>query len=750
MVFLGLVFLLSEWLLLELHPPTEWEDTVRSGQVCIAGILADKQFKNDSYVLTISQVREVTDTSPDGISKNKQGEYSILAYLDSVGDLPSIGAPVLLKGKRADFEEARNPGQFDFRQYYRIRGIRYRLYEAVILRVGEGCHVLREKLWQIRRKIAGVFEKTLPEKDAGILKAMVLGDKTSLSPEVKGLYQRSGISHALSISGLHISILGYGLYRLLRRLFCPRGLSGAICSVFLILYSTMVGNGTSTLRAVIMFAVCMGADLAGRTYDMQSALCLALILILITEPLYIYDSGFLLSFGAVEGIGLVKPYLEKCFSIGGGKTISSLLISASISIFTLPVTLYFFFQIPIYSIFLNLLLIPLMGALVISAIFLAVLGAILPILALPFGIPCRVILFLYERGCYLCESLPNALYITGRPDLNTIVLYYLVLMGLISLTALSKKRKKHVLLSIKNRELKVKTHVFCIANAAILIALFFILTHQSISGIQITMLDIGQGDCNIIQNDNGKVYIIDCGSTTEKGIAEYRLIPYLKYCGIDRIDCAFMTHSDTDHISGFQELLSMEGTEGISIGNFFLPDIGQADDNYLQFQKEIRDKGIPIQKISAGDCWEDGKLSLTCIHPGKGYIAEDPNSYSTVLQLRYGELTGLFTGDVQGEGEELMMEKIEKGSHFSFLKVAHHGSKNSTPKEFLDLTRPDLALISCGKDNSYGHPHRELLQRLTDRGCRILMTPKTGAILLSSNGEYLKVKSFLSQNRRVL
>ncbi len=713
LAFISCLFLISVLILLKLHPIRGNPPDIPEGKIIsLEGRLKDRQKKNDSCILILS-----------GVSSYGSKDTSVSVYLDkkyqSLSELPPLGSTVTVKGKFRTFEMASNPGQFDPVTYYHIRGIEFRLSDAGIIEKSSSYDPLRETLFLFRLRLSSVYERLLPPEESGILKAMILGDRTSLDPDIKSLYQESGIAHALSISGLHISILGYGLYRLLKRVGLNRYGAAVFCMVFIFLYSLMVGGSTSTVRAVIMFSTCMLADLTGRTYDLFSALSLSLMMILFTDPLYIYDAGFMLSFGSVSGIACLSPVLKEILPWGDKRIFSGLIASLSVSLSILPVTLYFFYEVPVYSVFLNLLVLPLMGVLVVSAVIAVLTGLIF----LPAGVPaaylCRAVLKIYERGCSLCIDLPGNRIIAGRPDLIRILVYYALLLVFL----LFHKKK---------------------AVRFLPVILPCILLLRFNPGVAYTMLDIGQGDCNIL-NIGGKTVMIDCGSSSVREPGKNRAVPFLKFNGENRIDVAVLTHTDSDHINGFEEIAEGGERAGIRIKHLILPGIREPDRKYEELVKMAGDRGIVVSFINAGDRFSVGNMDFRCLGPEKGFSSADPNEYSVVLEASYGGLRILFTGDIQGEGEKRMTEHLEGTGKVTVLKVAHHGSRYSTPCEVLEKINPSISLISAGRRNRYGHPHKELLERLKETGSGIYVTANEGAITVKSDGKSLSLTGFLNR-----
>ena len=715
MSFIGLLFLIIIFISTTIWPRNKGMDDPSDGKtVVFTGRLKMWSEKGDGYIL------EVEGRAEGGASEK------IMAYIE--GPPPKLGTALRIKGRKSCFKSATNPGQFDEADYYAAKGFAYAVRDAEILSRGEKYDVIREGLMCFRLRLKGVYSALLNEEQSGVVEAMILGDRADMAPDIKNLYQQAGIAHALAISGLHISILGYGLYKLLKYLRLPKIPSALSCMVLLYLYAVMTGSGTAAIRAFTMFSLSIIAELFDRTYDLISALSFAAILILIVDPNYLYDSGFVLSFGAVLGIGTVLPVLSELWDKPPPKLLQALILSLSISIFTLPAVLWFFFQVPVYASFLNLIVVPLLGILVILSILMGLFGFICLPLGKLIAFPCSLILSIYEKGCELCVSMPFNTFVPGRPGTCRIILYYIVLFaGLVAIRKLNKQKLKRFL------------------AGAVFALLLVVVSFKPFTGLEITMLDIGQGDCLVIRTAK-QVKIIDCGSTSVSNIARYRLIPFLKCSGISRIDSCILTHPDQDHINGFREMLEMKKYERLPIGEFILPDMGEPGDAYLELVRLAKSQGIPVRKISAGQGFEEAgrvPIKYRCMNPVKGFVTEDVNAASTVLDVRYGKFTALFTGDLVGEGESFVTDQLNH--KYTLLKCAHHGSRFSTGNEFLSKADPMFTFISCGKNNGYGHPHKETLNRLAATGSKIYISRDSGAVTCKTDGKKLKINTFMKE-----
>ena len=689
--------------------------------------------------------------------KRSKAKY-IECYLEEDDDeLPNIGEEVLVAGKAYCFKPPRNPGEFDSRLYYSTLKIAYRIKNAHITARNGKKDILREKLCILRYRLEGMLDNCLAEEDSAVMKAMLLGDRAFMDEEIKELYKNSGIVHILAVNGLHISILGMGLYKFLKRL----KLQNVVCSVlpilFMYLYGEMCGISSSSFRAIGMFVLRLTAPLIGRTYDLLSALALTEMLLIIDQPLYLFNSGFLFSFGAVIGITVVKPRLEEMIllilnlkvRISRNLVIQGLLSGISVVLVTLPVYLEFYYTYPIYSLITNIIVIPLMGLLLVCGVLSCAAGGLLGaglvvrFLNIP-GIAVHYILLLYKYLCGFQNSIPGNILYLGNKEGYRIVIYY-VMLG-IALFLIKKDKEKH------DRE-----RTWQIIRALIIPAALFILTINIPGGLKITAIDVGQGDGIVISTGCSNI-LIDGGSSSNDKVGKYSLIPFLSYEGIGVLDAVIVSHEDEDHISGILEIMDGMEKGGIRIKTLVLPDVAAAtrESNYHKLEKRAKELKIPVKYISKGEKFElkvktgfmSEKLEFTCLNPTKKMETEGANAYSGVLHMRYGSFTALFTGDVEKEGEEQLKQTIsqntEKYGEITLLKVAHHGSAYTTDEEFLEMTKPKLAVISCGVNNSYGHPHAELLERLEQYGTKIYRTDELGAVSISvSRKGEVRIKSTL-------
>ena len=515
-----------------------------------------------------------------------------------------------------------------------------------------------------------------------------------------------------------------GVYHLLRRITGSYTVGGLAGVLFLSAYILMIGMTVSAFRAMVMFLFRIGADLSGRHYDSPTALAAAAVTVCMWRPLSLYDSGFWLSFGALIAIIFILPIFKNLPA-------QSLWASVSVNLFLLPILMYSFYEVPIYGVFLNLIVIPLLSVLMAAGLIGTMISLFWEHAGEAIFLCCRMIFRVYEHSCEAALRLPFARVVTGQPDIWKILFYYVFLFAAVLLL-----RKKEENKGEKRSRKKRGVLSVLLVGTGMTILLF---TAQVKDKITITMLDVGQGDGLVIRGPEGKTYFMDGGSSDVKKVGEYRIEPYLLSQGIGSLDYVFVSHGDQDHISGIKELVQRQKT-GVIIKRLVFPTQTVWDDALKELAEMAEKEGIPVFTMEKGQCLTEGKLSLTCIQPGKGEMEETGNSASLVLALRYGDFDMLFTGDVEGKGEKRLVDHLQREYSecvWDVLKTAHHGSGNSTTEEFLKTAAPQYAFISAGKNNFYGHPHKETLERLKDAGAIVYSTQEEGAVtIVVSEGEF--------------
>ncbi len=797
-------------------------------------------------------------------------ESKMIVY-DEHRQRADIGDVLLIEGEISFFEHARNPGNFDSKLYYQRQGIHGRVWASSVERQrGQPpaqYEKIKNQMYEFRQEWKKRLCAELGEKDGNTLSAMLLGEKGQMDEEVRELYQANGIGHILAISGLHLSFIGIGMYKMLRRLTGSYPIGGVFGILFLALYILMIGFTVSAVRALVMFLFRVGADMTGRHYDAPTALSFAAAVVLIWRPLSLYDGGFWLSFGAVLGVLVVVPVVSvvqesiptgppiiqvpaeqadfvrqgipKCtpywtkticpkvihcgVSLGTPKgtfvqapfngnvlednlarTVSvrkvhaqssskqnteddilpiylmgvwervwqvisqGLVASIGINLVIFPILLYYFFEFPLYSFILNLFVVPLMSVL----LFLGMAGSlcslwIVPVSVLLFRI-CSKILWIYKVSCEMVFQLPGARLVIGRPDMWQMGVYYGILVIILLLLREKERLMEHVDgksdTGIQIRATRLGRFALMLGVAGIIILTF---RWGEWGKLTTVVLDVGQGDGIFMRGPKGGTYLVDGGSSDVKKAGQYRIESFLKSQGVRMVDYVLISHGDSDHISGVEEMIERQDI-GVRIGTLVLPVREVWDEALKGLAEKALANGTRVAVIETGQNIKEGNMSIACIQPGNegakaengetdGRAAEEGyepgNAASMVLAVKFGEFEMLLTGDVEGEGEEQLTKQLEEQYQdctWEILKVAHHGSKNSSTEEFLRQIKPVYAFISAGQENRYGHPHQETIERLADVGSKIYSTQENGAIIVEvEGGETMKVgKTIFFDERR--
>ncbi|MCF0229386.1 MAG: DNA internalization-related competence protein ComEC/Rec2 [Parasporobacterium sp.] len=659
-------------------------------------------------------------------------------------DIPKTGNIMSGECIFREFKTAGNYGNYDEWEYYYSNGIDM-LADNVNMQITDHrTDIYRQFLNDLRNRLTeSVYNAAGDDETAGILTAICTGDRSGLTEESRTMYRRSGIAHVLAVSGLHISMLGMTLFRLLRKKL-RFAFSAVISGVFMVSFCIMSGSSPSAVRAVIMFLIQLLAAGLGKTYDILCAMSSACIILLISEPRNITNSAFILSFCAILGAGLLNE-TAAAWAQPRSRFGKSILMSLCITMTTVPVTAGLYYELPLYSIFINVVVIPLMSIVLGSGMLSSAAGLISTLSGRFMMGAGAYLVRLISMICGIAESLPFSIIVTGNTGAARTIIYYVLLavcMFLMKITVrgISSERTALPKTALKRRAVR-KAAAAAVISAVLVMVLF--LDFRS-GTLNMVFIDVGQGDCILLESPAGSVYMIDAGSSTVSNPAGSRISGALKYRGISSVDYMFITHPDTDHCSGVLEMIGSTGSgnEGSlpEIRCILMPSMPD-NETCNEIKRAAALKGINVIELHKGMEITDGALRIKCIHPAAEYKSDDINDCSAVLDIRYGDFSALLTGDLEKDGEVLIMDELRTDmpeGNYDVLKVAHHGSKNSTSSEFLELVMPDIAVISSGRNNKYGHPHKETVERLETSGARIYNTQNEGEIIITADGDGIK------------
>jgi len=611
-----------------------------------------------------------------------------------------------VKAERLIDEPQMNPSDFDYATYLKSQNIVATLKETELIT----CQKKDTFDEQLRIFLNAQLETLYSKDKVGIMEAALLGDDTLLDEQTYSLYNASGISHVLCISGFHVSVMASLIMFLLCLIPIPYNLRHCLIIGGIWFYAFISGNGPSTIRATIMASILYLGRCFWEEEDGLTSLSLAALLILIFSPYQLFQAGFELSFAAVFGIFICMNAIEQKERMGDwrySKWQKNIFMWLSIQLLTWPILSYHFFEIPFLISLINLIVVPIFSWIIIGGWISLILYIIHVPIAQVLTKSIESILDGIEYITYQLIEIPFSTLCIGRPSVIVFILYggVVILIGTLFWGYLKK-----------SQFLKGMMLVGCSYQ---LMNLF------STSTLKITLLYVGQGDSTVIETPKHQMIVVDGGNLGKGRVVEQ----YIKYRGKREIEAVFVSHSDADHIGGLNELLD----SNIQVNKVF---ISETDNSELlqKFLSQCNYKNIPVYELNQYDTLVFGDISMTCLAPTSHISFDDSNNNSLVCELKYGKFSALFTGDKEKTSDAAIYDAI---GPISLLKVSHHGSRTGTSKELLLKLDPMYAMISCGRKNLYGHPHKEVIELLEDGDVKISRTDINGAICYETDGDYL-------------
>lgn len=641
-----------------------------------------------------------------------KGLYAQGYALKSVepGDLIRVSGTMSLP------EAEQNPGCFDAQAYYASRGISY-LIEISYQQLSGHKNTLRTFCARIKNRIELAVFEAVPEGEAAMICAILLGDKDFLPDEWNETFRSSGIAHIFAISGLHIQTF-FNLSSFLMEKFLGKR-RGSLFSVALVwCYVILTGCSVSAVRAALFQTVHASAIILYKEEDPVMSLSLTAAILLTAQPVYIKDAGFLLSFFAVLGLRYISPLLQRVYSVPE-KIRKIVAPSVAVTVSSAPITVFFYHQLNLYSAILNLLIIPLMSILFPVSLLGTVIYCVFPSLGKVMLLAVYFLLKLYEGASLLVLKLPGASLCPASFTMLQFTAYYALLSILIVYYRKGRRERK-----------AFKRKCFTSIGLCLVLVIF---PFQRLP--EVTFLNVGQGDCAYICW-HGKNFLVDAGPSYE-----YAIKPFLQSKGVRTIEGVFLSHFDLDHSESV--LLLLEDDEFL-VRRLYVPDHivhnGKERDELIALAEK---SGTEIVMWQEGDALTAGNDMVSCLAPVKNQKYLSENDGSMVLLWTLGSTSILFTGDVESSGEQLLLKKYP---HLScdILKVAHHGSAGSSSAAFLKKISPRYAVISS-KKSVYGHPHADTLKRLSQAQIPYYVTEQSGAVILRPRRFYFKLAGFASK-----
>lgn len=635
-----------------------------------------------------------------------------------------LGDIIQIPGTLTKADGQRNPGEFNYRDYLKPKGIAGLFYAGrkdsiTVIQEASSNDFTAILFAKPRAAIESFFEQYLSIEHAGLLKGLILGLRGEIQPNVREAFADTGVVHILAVSGLHVGFVVVFLLLIARILRLKTNARLILLVIGLIYYAGLTGFKPPVVRAVLMAVLFLFATIIQRRADIYNILATAALVILVINPNVLFEIGFQLSFTAVFGIAFfysrLSPILipQRLKEDGGFRKIArwSLeisVVSLSAQIGTLPLTMIYFERIPLLSIPANLMVIPLVQAVVILGFILVGLSLSWGLLANLLGKIISLLLFLLTEVVSWLASFPFAKVETYQFSSEIILVSFVICIILVYL--MLRRQFGWVIIAV-----------------LVLLTSWVWSKQWNKNLLTITHLDIGQGDAALIEQPGEFAFLIDAGPWTPNYDAgERTIVPYLQRRGISKLDAIFLSHPHTDHMGGVASLLNE-----IPVKEIFAVDPGSKK-LYPDYRPVCDSLQIPVTYLTAGDTLNRFlPLKISILAPFSFMLEGekfDANNRSMVIRIEYGKSKFLFCGDVEEKAEEII-DDLGLLLDVDVLKVPHHGSKTSSTEGLLDQVKPTLAIMSVGKWNRFNHPSEVVMARYDSLDIPYVRTDLNGAVI---------------------
>ena len=665
------------------------------------------------------------------------------------------GKHLTLTGVLRQPQSKRNPGGFDYQAYLSRQGIVGIIDTKGLVRIGEqrGFPPLRwiETLrLQTERLIDVIYTETEVETPllesalhAQLLKGILLGKRSDVPTETLDLFRNSGTFHVLAVSGLHVGLVamfcyfGFSLFRFPQKILC------LLTIIAVLIYACLIGFRPSVFRASLMAILFLFATLIDREVDLFNLLAFAALVLLLLNPLQIWDVGFQLSFVAVTSIVYFVPKMEKPLRRLWESTedsvptqfrnttikwvILSYLVTFAAQIGTGPLIAYHFFR--AYP--LGIIVGPFAVGLVSLIVAVGMVSVCAGFIWLPFakllGVLNHAMISIFLTLIGVFGQIWGVVKLTP-PTLGLFILYIAVCLGITHWRGVYRQWRVASLIGLSVVTIWVWDTAF----------------HEKGRLLEVTTLDVGQGDAAIVRFPDNRTMLIDGGiqrsyydkqkrKRVEYDVGEQIIEPYLDFHGIRELDMVVLTHPDLDHGGGLAYIL-----QNFKVGQVLgISDMPLDSETHRRLHTIVKARNIPYSFPYAGAMEFTSTATLNLVHPidasSTNLMDTDKNDDSLVMKITYGEVDILFTGDI-GKNAESRLIASGQDLRSEILKVPHHGSRTSSSAPFLDAVQPRYAIFSLGQGNRYQFPHADVVNRYRARECPMLRTDESGAITLRTNG----------------
>lgn len=711
-----------------------------------------------------------------GIRVLKEG-----SYIQTTGNIRLV-IPLALHVRYGDFirfhvhlkpiQNFNNPGRFDYKRFMNLQGIFVSGFvsdrsDIVLIRKATDSG-LKRTLESFRNYLIDLINQNSFSPEKEIIKAMILGNQNEIPDDIRDSFNKTGTAHILSISGLHIGmvaatffflfflLLKSSAYMMLRFNIIKIAATASFVMVFI--YALIAGMGVTVMRATLMAFIFLMALLSGKLKDFYNTLAIAGLIILFISPEALFDISFQLSFMSVLAIiyfvprfnflpldkfSDIPPWLRSIIQY----IYFSAIICVAATLGTLPLIIYYFDRVSLVTIIANMIAVPLLGTLTLAVAMFFILLSFSPVISD----------FLIQWATFLTQisitiihkfaSLPFSSLPMAKPNLIEIALFYMLLV-LITQWMDEKKKQNQWNMQSPVRSATLKYLSVIIMVFFILDITYFTLRDRFSSDLKITVLDVGQGNCTVIQLPGGTNMIVDGGGFAKGSfdVGKGVVAPFLHKKRINRIDTALLSHPHPDHLLGLIYIMN-----NFNVRQIWKNHVAIDANIYPQWEETIRTHHVHVFLISTNIPEKIfNKVHVKILWPPENYFDgihdlsyDAVNDSSVVLRITYGKISFLIPGDISSDIEKkLLQSNVDLKS--DVLIAPHHGSSNSSSIKFINAVSCRYVVFSSGKSNVFKHPHPSIIQRYQEAGSNVLRTDVHGAIRFTTNGDDLKVSTFMN------
>ena len=693
-----------------------------SEEVSIKAIIisepVDKDYKK-TYTIKVEEI--------NGDKKYKNTKLLLDIKKSELKEEPEFGDEIEIIGELKKPNGARNYKGFDYKQYLKSKKIYATVSSENYKIISKNkIDIISKVINSVQNNMKSNINKILNEEEAALCIGILVGDREAISEQTEDNFKKSNLTHMLAVSGSHITYIINALAMLLGK--TSKRTSKIFTIIILIFFMALTGFTFSVIRACIMGILVLLASLMYRKPDTINNLGISSFIILLFNPYAISDAGFLLSYGGTIGIVLLGDKIENAIYKEENKNkniinkiikyiIISFSITLSANLIIIPIMAYNFSTVSFTFWISNILAALIMEIATIFGFIIYFISIFFIPLAKFLGIFLNLLLYLLLKIAEVSSLIPGSSIYIKTPYIIECIIYYLFIVLWLKWDY------------IKNA-IKVKKILKVLVASSILLIIFssiFICCFPKT--LKIYFVDVGQGDCTLIETPTNKHILIDGGGSEfgDFDVGESTLLPYLLDRRINTIDYMLISHFDSDHIDGLFAVM-----ENLKIKNIIISKQGEKSDNFIRFQELVKNKKVNVLVVKKGDRIQIDKYSyFEILFPEENLIQDNIlNNNSIVANFCSMGFKLLFTGDIEEIAEKRLWELYRDTDKLksTILKVAHHGSKTSSTAKFLELVTPKIALIGVGEGNKFGHPNNGVLDRIRDYTNKIYRTDKNGEI----------------------